>query len=149
MASKTHKPPITPMSTHEKMLHRASPSLAFDAEPVELKKSWIHFAWALECLVADTIIQAAATENPANIARPCSVTYRLYKIVFICRRNTVNCRSNKADRTYLGNTNKSKGLQSGDNKADDSQHPGCKWGRRRPDNLKDVLSTYSLRYLKF
>lgn len=120
MASKIHKAPIIPMSTHEKMLHRASPSLEFDAEPVELKKSWIHLAWALECLVADNIIQAAATEKAAIIARPCSVTYRLYKIVFSCRGNTVNCLSNKVDRTYPGNTNKSEGLHSGDNKADDS-----------------------------
>ena len=121
MASKTHKAPIIPMSTHEKMLQIASPSPESDSEPVELKKSWIHLASALECLVADTIIQAAATEKAATIARPCSVTYRLYKIVFSWRRNIVDCLSNKVDRTYLGNTNKSENLHSGDNKAEDSQ----------------------------
>jgi len=64
------------------MLHRVVPSLEFDAEPEGLKKSWIHLASALECLAADTIIQAAATANAAEIARPCNVTYRLYEIVF-------------------------------------------------------------------
>ena len=52
------------------MLHKASPSVASDPEPEELKKSWIHLASALECLVADTIIQAAATEKAAVNARP-------------------------------------------------------------------------------
>ena len=126
MANKTHKPPMIPTSTHGKMLHKVSPSLEFDAELVGLKKSWMHLVSALECLVADTIIQAAAIENAADIARPCSVTYRLYKIVFSCRCNTVNYMSSKINQGYLDYANKAERLHSSDNKADDSHNQGCK-----------------------
>jgi hypothetical protein len=126
MANKTHKAPIIPTSTHGKMLHKVSPSLELDAEFVGLKKSWMHLASALECLVADTIIQAAAIENAADVARPCSVTYRLYRIVFSCRCNTVNYMSSKINQGYHGNTNKAERLHSSDNKAYDSHDQGCR-----------------------
>lgn len=72
---------MIPTSTHGKMLHRVLPSLELDAESAELKKVWIHLASALECLVADKIIQAAATENATDVNMPCNVTNRLNKIV--------------------------------------------------------------------
>lgn len=81
---------MIPMSTHGKMLHRVVPSVELDAESVELKKSCRHLVSALECLVADKIIQAAAIENAADMPMPCKVTYRLYKIVFSCVCNIVN-----------------------------------------------------------
>lgn len=96
MASKTHKAPIIPTSTHGKMLHRVLPSLELDAESAELKKSKIHLASALECLVADTTMKAAATENAADINRPCKVTYRLYKTVLSSICNIVkSCQTRK------------------------------------------------------
>ena len=110
---------MIPTSTHGKILHKVPPSV--ELEPVELKKSWMHLASALECLAADIIIHVAATENAADIAIPWSVTYRLYKILFSCRRNTVNYWSNKVNRSYLVNTNKAEKLNGSDNKAEDSQ----------------------------
>lgn len=46
IANNTHSAPMMPMSAHEKMLHRVSPSLLV-AEMVFAKKSLMHldFAW--------------------------------------------------------------------------------------------------------
>jgi len=60
---------MIPTSTQEKISQRVSPSLALELPPV-VKKSVIHLALAVECLVADMMTQAAATENAAESTIP-------------------------------------------------------------------------------
>lgn len=60
---------MIPTSTQGKISQRVSPSLALEPSAV-VKKSVIQLALAAECLVADMITQAAATENAAEITIP-------------------------------------------------------------------------------
>lgn len=78
----TQSAPIIPTSTQGKMLQSVSawPVLEFAA----LKKVVRHLDSALECLEAEMIIQAAATENPADKISPWRVTYLLYVVGFSC-----------------------------------------------------------------
>lgn len=75
MANSTHRPDIDPTSTQVKISQRVCPSPEVAAVVVEsvefeeVKKSVSHFVVAVLCLVAEMIIHAAATANPARVTK--------------------------------------------------------------------------------
>lgn len=70
MARTTQRPPIKPMSTQVKMLHRVSPSFKVADAVVEFaisKKSFSQLAVAVECFDAEMIIQVNETAKAAIV----------------------------------------------------------------------------------
>jgi hypothetical protein len=81
MARTTQSPPMTPTSTHGKMLHMILPSSS-EVEFEESKKLLRHVLLAVECREAEMMIQTNATENAAKVIMLCNVMYLRYMIGF-------------------------------------------------------------------